>query len=63
MPDNFCNQNYFDLLTEMIIMVAPIIPHFASECWNILGNKINSKKYKIVSLSILPKRILNINKF
>ena len=37
--EQYCIE-YFKLFTELLIVYSPAIPHFTSECWEILRDKL-----------------------
>ncbi|MBY7649078.1 MAG: leucine--tRNA ligase [Candidatus Liberibacter europaeus] len=44
-------------LNQLIIIMAPIAPHFAEECWQLLGNKglVVQQKWPEIDISLITK--------
>ena len=57
------NNILFEALSNWVIMLAPLMPHFAEELWKILGNKntlVTDQKWPKADISILQENKVNL---
>jgi leucyl-tRNA synthetase len=50
-------DRYLKAVIEILIMIAPAIPHFSNECWAALRNKLTTEHFDAV---IKLKQSLNL---